>query len=432
MPIFELDAGRPVLVQPMQPAAGAFEAETQALVSDHLSALLNEHVFPVVRSHGAPGEPQVLALDAHGQPVVAEVVRVLDGESLVRALQHAGATSRLSTDDLARAYTGGAHAFADDLVAFRESLPIAVRNAPSRSSGARVVVFCAEVAESVHDAVEFLRQSGRQVEVLVVGVVRGHDGRRLLEVSPLGAPALVRRPTEPASRWVGPGDAFTDAIAYDPARAGARERRLPRPRPDIVSTGPYLGDYQGAGVPTGQHLIVTGQHPLVPDAASTGGPPVAEPPGAPFVLPQPMPGGAPVRVPAAERVPTAERVPVAERVPTAERMASTGAHRERAGDDRGAARERPPRADVPGSPLSAIARELGGATLVWVRERRGERFEAHLRSDGTLQLADGKIYLDPDAAARAAIGVERDVDGWRTWRVGEHGPTLAEAAAAAG
>jgi Restriction Enzyme Adenine Methylase Associated len=112
-------------------------------------------------------------------------------------------------------------------------------------------------------------------------------------------------------------------------------------------------------------------------------------------------------------------------------MASTGAHRERTGDDRGAARERPPRADVPGSPLSAIARELGGATLVWVRERRGERFEAHLRSDGTLQLADGKIYLDPDAAARAAIGVERDVDGWRTWRVGEHGPTLAEAAAAA-
>ncbi len=412
MPIFELDAGRPVLVQPMQPAAGAFEAETQALVVDHLSALLNEHVFPVVRSHGAPGEPQVLALDAHGQPVVAEVVRVLDGESLVRALQHAGATSRLSTDDLARAYTGGAHAFADDLVAFRESLPIAVRNAPSRSAGARVVVFCAEVAESVQDAVEFLRQSGRQVEVLVVGVVRGHDGRRLLDVSPLGAPALLRRPTEPASHWVGPGDAFADAIAYDPSRTGARERRLPRPRPDIVSTGPYLGDYQGSGVPTGQHLVVTGQNPLVP---AVPGPRAPESVGSPFA-----PAGTP-------RPRGAEDGPV--RVPTAERLGSAGAHRDRPGEDRGALPDRAPRTSSPGSPLSAIARELGGATLVWVRERRGERFEAQLRSDGTLQLADGKIYLDPDAAARAASGVERDVDGWRTWRVGERGPTLAEAAA---
>lgn len=411
MPIFELDAGRPVLVQPMQPAAGAFEAETQALVLDHLSALLNEHVFPVVRSHGAPGEPQVLALDAHGQPVVAEVVRVLDGESLVRALQHAGATSRLSTDDLARAYTGGAHAFADDLVAFRESLPIAVRNAPSRSAGARVVVFCAEVAETVQDAVEFLRQSGRQVEVLVVGVVRGHDGRRLLDVSPLGAPALLRRPTEPAAHWVGPGDAFADAIAYDPSRAGARERRLPRPRPDIVSTGPYLGDYQGSGVPTGQHLVVTGQNPLVP---AVPGPRAPESVGSPLA-----PAGA-------SRPRGADDGPV--RVPTAERLGSTGAHRDRPGEDH-AAQDRAPRTRASGSPLSAIARELGGATLVWVRERRGERFEAQLRTDGTLQLADGKIYLDPDAAARAASGAERDVDGWRTWRVGERGPTLAEAAA---
>ncbi len=413
MPIFELDAGRPVLVQPMQPAAGAFEAETQALVGDHLSALLNEHVFPVVRSHGAPGEPQVLALDAHGQPVVAEVVRVLDGDGLVRALQHAGATSRLSTDDLARAYVGGAHAFADDLVAFRESLPIAVRNAPSRSSGTRVVVFCAEVAESVQDAVEFLRQSGRQVEVLVVGVVRGQDGRRLLDVSPLGAPALLRRPTEPASHWVGPGDAFADAIAYDPSRTGARERRLPRPRPDIVSTGPYLGDYQGSGVPTGQHLVVTGQNPLVPAAQVPRAAETSESPLSPAAL---------------RRPPVPDEGVV--RVATAGRLGSAGAHRDRPGDDRDAARDRAPGTRAPGSLLSAVARELGGATLVWVRERRGERFEAQLRSDGTLQLADGKIYLDPDAAARAAIGVDRDVDGWSTWRVGERGPTLAEAAAA--
>jgi hypothetical protein len=392
MPIFELDAGRPVLVQPMQPAAGAFEAETQALVADHLGSLLNEQIFPVVRGQGGPTEPQVLALDAHGQPVVAEVVRVLDGEGLVRALRHAGAASRLSTDDLERAYVGGPHAFADDLRTFRESLPIAVRNAPGQYAGARVVIFCAEVAENVLDAIEFLRQPGRQLDILQVGVVRGNDGHRLLEVSPLGTHAPARRPVEPPPmRLVQPQDAFAAVMAYDERRSENPGRRLPRPEPAFALGTPPLGAQQRVDghddtqrVAATGHRMMTGQNLRVPPAPRTDSiPVVAEPPV---------------------------------RVPTAERLLQETIRRDQE------------TAELAAGPLVAIANALGSTTLVWIRERRGERFEALLRADGTLQLADGQVFDDPDAAATAVSGSSRQIDGWGTWRIGDHGQTLREAA----
>ncbi|MDO4244138.1 MAG: hypothetical protein Q4C85_10350 [Actinomyces sp.] len=65
------------------------------------------------------------------------------------------------------------------------------------------------------------------------------------------------------------------------------------------------------------------------------------------------------------------------------------------------------------------------ATLVWRRERRGINHEAVLRSDGTIRLSDGTIYRDPSAAANAAQHTQ-DVDGWRVWRMGANGPSLAE------
>jgi len=68
-------------------------------------------------------------------------------------------------------------------------------------------------------------------------------------------------------------------------------------------------------------------------------------------------------------------------------------------------------------------------TLVWVRERRGQRFSALLRPDGLIELPDGTVLQDPDEAAATLSGVE-GVDGWRAWRLGDGGPTLAEATGA--
>lgn len=51
---------------------------------------------------------------------------------------------------------------------------------------------------------------------------------------------------------------------------------------------------------------------------------------------------------------------------------------------------------------------------------------ARLTPDGVIELADGRTATDPAQAARLA-GVPAEGDGWSAWRVGDGGPTLAEA-----
>ena len=217
MPIFELDSGRPSLVEPMRPAAGTFDTDSTALVAEHLVSLLGEPLFPVATRPGTSDAPHMLAVDAAGQPVVVEVVQVLDMPGLTRALRYAGAAARMSSVDLARAYGAGPEQFAADLVAFRESVPVARAHAAARHGGARLVLVCSEVTENLVDAVEFLRQPGRQVEVLQLGVVRGADGRRYAEVSPLVPSRPARRPVEPSVLRVLPA---TGAQPVVPGGAG--------------------------------------------------------------------------------------------------------------------------------------------------------------------------------------------------------------------
>jgi hypothetical protein len=84
---------------------------------------------------------------------------------------------------------------------------------------------------------------------------------------------------------------------------------------------------------------------------------------------------------------------------------------------------------VPLPALATLAKSRRAVTtLVWLRERRGQRFVATLRPDGLLQLSNGRIFADPDAAATSAADSESTLDGWRAWRLGDGGPTLAEAA----
>ncbi|GIG35374.1 restriction system modified-DNA reader domain-containing protein [Cellulomonas pakistanensis] len=196
MATFELDGGHGTLVQPMRPRADSFDADSAALVADHVSDLLGEHVLPV--REGAPGGPHLLALDATARPVVVEVVQQLDGSGLVRALRHAGAASRLSRAELARAYRGGPEAFEADLAVFRDRAPILQAQAPARP-GARLVVVCADVAEDVLEAVDHVTAGGG-VEVLRLGVTQGPGGRRYVDVSPLRATPGPRRAVEPGPR----------------------------------------------------------------------------------------------------------------------------------------------------------------------------------------------------------------------------------------
>ncbi|MBB2924648.1 hypothetical protein [Cellulomonas cellasea] len=236
MPIFELDEGRPLLVQPMQPASSTFAPDTSALVADHLTALLGEQLFQVRVRHEDDEAPHLLALDAGGQPVVVDVVHLLDAEALVRALGFAGQAARLTRSDLARAYQGGREAFDADLAVFRDRSPLTAQHAPR--TGSRLVLVCSEVDDDVSDALAFLRQPGRQVEVLQMGVVQGGDGRRYVDVSPVQlGPHRTPRPVEPAAMIVpAPVPApltVTGASAHESvsARVAAAERPRPEPVP---------------------------------------------------------------------------------------------------------------------------------------------------------------------------------------------------------
>ncbi len=216
MPIFELDEGRPLLVQPMQPAAGTFAPDASALVTEHLTALLGEELFPVT-TRTAPEGAQLLALDAAGRPVVVETAPVLDGPALVRALNHAGTAATRTRGELLRAYDGGRSAFDADLAAFRERVPM---RGGVTDGVVRLVVLCAEVDAEIGDAVAFLRSTGN-LQVLQTGVVQGADGRRFVEVSPWSYDGSTsRRAVEPApTRAADPVLDLTSGHAHTAAQA---------------------------------------------------------------------------------------------------------------------------------------------------------------------------------------------------------------------
>lgn len=325
MPIFGIEDGKPVPVTPMLPAAGSFEPHGGALVTDHLAEVLGEELLPVAHRQDGQQAPYLLAVDAASQPVVVEVVQLLDAEHLVRALRYAGHAGRLSNHDLAQRYHRGAERFASDLVSFRGNVPITRLHRSAGHAGARLVLVCAEVDEDCLDAVEFLRQPGWQVEVLQVGVLRGADGRRMLDVSPL-VTGTARRSVEPTTLRLLPSDlAYAEVMAHD----------------------------------------------------------APAPPEAP-----------------------------ADREPARQAHDATA---------------RPAQA-----PLALLASAAGGPSpLVWIRARRHQRFDAVLLPGGVLRLPDGREFTDPGMAAGAVSGAEY-VDGWRAWRFGDGGPSLAEAYAEIG
>ncbi|GAB6938235.1 hypothetical protein ACQP60_14250 [Isoptericola variabilis] len=249
MPLFEVDAQRPLLVQSdRSPAASAQGVGTTAhrVVDSHIDGLLGEQIFPVSPGAG-PDEPHLLALDATGSPVVVELVADLDRAALTRALDHAGAAGRLTRGALAERYHGGPSAFHRDVAAFYDSVPI-TRSQPGRSS-ARLIVICQEASEEILNAVDFLRQPTMPVEVLKMGVVHSADGRRFVDVSPLVIhPASA--PSAPSLSAPTPAALPRDTIAADetPRAAAARDGVDPETFAEGVAVGLALGGKMPASV----------------------------------------------------------------------------------------------------------------------------------------------------------------------------------------
>lgn len=134
------------------------QAPPQAMVADQLDALLGEHLMPLRARTPGRDEPYLLAVDASGQPVVVEVVAVLDEDAVMTALRHAGRAARMSTRDLAEAYSGGPERFASHLAAFRLTVPTTALLSTFVRGGARLLLVCSHVSPGAADVLEFLLQ----------------------------------------------------------------------------------------------------------------------------------------------------------------------------------------------------------------------------------------------------------------------------------
>jgi len=433
MPIFEPDSGRPRLVQPMQPLAGTFLGEVRTLLGEHLSAVVGEPLFAVRTRASQPEHsdvPELLALDVTGRPVVLEVAQVVDDAAIVAALRHAGAAARLTSGDLARAYHPDQARFVADYAAFRDQVPFA-RPADLRH-GMRLVLMCAEIAPESVDTLSAMRGPGWPVKVLQVGVVRGPDGARLLDVSPLAGYEQARRVVEPTSLRLVHG-ASPAAVPAAPAPAS------PAPTTGLIPTQPPITRPAGPGSRPFSHQA----RPVAPMVR-----PAATPvPEVPARLAQPLSSAALTPPPTSPAQPFSSLMATAPArhdprggmlagwgtgpapaspagLPTAQQLAEP---RYSLMPSRGA---EPGAGFGTGSALRELvalaAAVRAPALLVWTRERRGQRLEATLRPDGLIQLADGAVFSDPDVAATRAVQSENIVDGWRAWHLGDGGPSLAE------
>ncbi|MCL3789974.1 MULTISPECIES: hypothetical protein [unclassified Actinomyces] len=382
MALFELKDGRLGTVGPGRPAGAETRVQVLAAVRAQLGQVLHRPLMPVAWM-SVEGGQSLTALDAAGQVVTVEVLTALDAAGLVAALSRQAGTAAMSRRSLAAVYPGGATAFGEDWDEFRQAMPTHVEPGP------RLVVLTADLATDARVLATFL---GSSVEVHVVDarVVEGAGERSVLvsvdlvEADPLAASAAA-----PSSR------ARSHGVARAP-RDGTRDAAAP--------AAPAQGAAPAGAVPA-----------AVPDGTTRPASSRATAPAAPAAPGATAPMAA---VPQAAPVPaTAQPVAAVEPPPV------TGTHRSLAPVL--GAQHTVSAADAPAA-LTALARRLGKtSTLRWRSPRRGIDHTATLSRDGVITLADGRTFTDPSRAAAAAQRTQ-DVDGWRVWRLGERGATLAD------
>ncbi|MHB1065040.1 MAG: restriction system modified-DNA reader domain-containing protein [Georgenia sp.] len=387
MPFFEFDEGRLVPAQFGRPVTELIEPAILQAVRDQILQVVQRPLFPV-SWHGEgqhpgalrPGEPttsRMVAMDAAGQTVTVAVLDRLDSATLVNALSLSARNSDLGWTQLGELYPRGLGAFRRDWNAFRESMP------PRPAPGPRLIIVAATVEAEARPALESLATSG--VLVHEMSLRQMTSGRRFLEVN------------EVRPQFVAPLGTVLTASA---------DRRALEGETTVSPASTMDETVADAAAPADQ---VAGSDVAAP-ADQVAGSDVAAPAdqvaeaSAP-TTPVPTAGSSPAAGPAEVAEPAAD-----------DQLAATGPDL--------APAITPARDDI-----AMIAASLGADTpLLWAQLRKGIRHEATLTVDGTLRLADGTAHRDPDAAA-AAVSGRPDADGWRVWRFGESGPSLADARA---
>ncbi|GHG55116.1 hypothetical protein GCM10011331_21530 [Flavimobilis marinus] len=447
MAIYQLDEDRPVLV-PMQSAPAVLGADAGAVVTDHLGSLLGERVLPIAHGGDDADAPYLTCLDVAGTLLAVEIVPVLDAAGLVEAMRRAGLAGRLSRADLAERYADGPEQFAAAVAKFQRETPLGAP-APAASGGVRLVLVCSSVDAAASDALEFLRQPGQRVDVLKVGVLHLADGRRFIDISPLGAGGRGPRALEATQEVpiVGRTSVVTPPLASAQTPAVARGAAVSAPVRVVATTTPAVAPEPAVQVP---EPVRAAPRDVAPEAwTARVVSPVArtrtaaarsvtrvsvtqglQPPAHQGAAAGPRPRLRPAAVPSATGSSVHPAGYTSARTSARETQIATSPNQlnevRTAHGALGVARtsEIP---DAPDAQLVALAAQLDEpAPLVWVRARRGDRFEATLHPDGTIALPDGARFQSPHAAAAAASGSVGS-DGWRVWRLGgPTGPALAE------
>ena len=332
-----------------------------------------------------------------------------------------------------------------------------------RTGGVRLVLVCASAALTTVDALDFLRQPGMQVDVFRLGVVRAPDGRRYVDVSPLGDSARGPRGMESmpsAASSVSSPSARTAHAPAASAPAGYAAAMAHVPAGVALASVPALAP--GSAIEVDPNPVA----PVAP-APSVGVRPVADPRGSAAAVVSPTARAKRTVTLGASGAGSSTTPRLAGPTPSvtgaATHPAAFAGARSRARlasveetsidtnpNDLSALRESSrsyaaamsygsvteptpppgPRQPIPQGWRDAALKQLAGrleepTPLLWVRHRRNERFEVTLHPDGVIELPDGRRFMSPDVAATIVSDAEHTVDGWGAWRVGEEtGPTL--------
>ncbi len=388
MALFELENGRLVPAQFGHVVPDGFSEDVLQAVRSQVLEIVSRPLFPITWEGGSEegsDAPRLTALDAAGQVVAVEVVRLLDADILIDALSRLADSAAMSWTDLARHYPHGIEGFKAGWARFRESMPTSPPNGP------RMVLVAAEITPEVRPALDVLSSSG--VEVHEMSLRRTSNGRAFLEVDPVGQRLYNHR--------------FTPVVESG------------NPVPTLDSSGRSTRrstSVEGEPAPDVMARRRDPDAPAEPEkAAEKPAPAATQVPVSKRPVPTTTaPGGMPTRASRLARRRAQEPV-VSESIrPLPSRRA------------RRAQMQRAAMAEVRMDPvgLRSLAVMLGTDTPLSLRP-------AHRTPEGAVLTLEGRVlvpagaFSDPTQALRAA-GIYGE-DGWTSWHLGdEAGPTLRE------
>lgn len=456
-----------------------FETRVRALLAQHAAVLLQEPLLTVwsaagIASDGHHKLPAVVALDKQGRQVVVTVAYRLTPQGILDAIMCTGRFGYLTRTQIAEHYPGGSLEFEFAVANFYgEDRDTSARIALP-STNARLVIVCGDVDPDSHGAMRFLHGSGGIVEVLpltaqvvnrVVQQVRdratgGQPPSTPTPVQPAPTPTPRQTvPVQPAPTAPAPTKSATAAAPSStaPVQVPPQASVAPPANPHLPSP-PVPADSPSAPQPTFGAQSQVGAEPSPPSPAAT-------PPAEPQAKPQPTASAQPIEPQSApsESAGTekpelhpqrrAEPLTITTEIPIVESgkraLPRTVLPRPANKDNRPPARSLAVRtvaleAAVSGRSAESIVSGIGTqqqrdlkslcaelestVPLVWQPSNSDKPLVAMLDPSGTITTDSGLTFTSPTRAAKAVAGtLSSSIDGWDVWRIGERGPTLAEA-----